>query len=141
MMDDLQAFLSEHDIKHFSASEITLLRRWNEHEVPPKELWGNIIETLCFLEGMRILFGPIMVYSGYRTPEYNKAVGGAKNSQHMLFRAIDSAPVKHSLLRDYEREIHKAWLQDGRKRLMGIGGYKSFVHIDFGYRYRLWGKW
>lgn len=32
---------------------------------------------------------PIRVSSGYRSPEINKAVGGAKNSQHMSGNAVD----------------------------------------------------
>lgn len=32
---------------------------------------------------------PITVNSWYRTPEYNKQVGGAKNSQHTLGEAVD----------------------------------------------------
>ena len=32
---------------------------------------------------------PIIVTSGYRCPELNKLVGGAKNSQHVLGQAVD----------------------------------------------------
>ena len=32
---------------------------------------------------------PIHVTSGYRSPAVNKAVGGARNSQHMLGEAAD----------------------------------------------------
>lgn len=34
---------------------------------------------------------PIHVNSGFRTPEVNKAIGGAKNSQHMAGEACDIA--------------------------------------------------
>jgi len=40
---------------------------------PLRESWGN----------------PIIVSSGYRCQELNKAVGGAKTSQHLLGQASD----------------------------------------------------
>jgi zinc D-Ala-D-Ala carboxypeptidase len=44
---------------------------------PLREAWGN----------------PIIVDSGYRCPELNKRVGGAKNSQHMYGQAADIRTV------------------------------------------------
>ena len=32
---------------------------------------------------------PIRVISGYRHPEYNRKIGGAKKSQHMFAKAAD----------------------------------------------------
>jgi hypothetical protein len=34
---------------------------------------------------------PLVVTSGYRTPEHNRAVGGAPHSQHLYMRALDIA--------------------------------------------------
>lgn len=42
------------------------------------------------LEQLRALVGrPLHVVSGYRCPEHNRAVGGAKHSQHLTGRAVD----------------------------------------------------
>ena len=42
------------------------------------------------LDKVREMWGkPIGVNSGYRSPELNKAVGGAKNSQHLRGEAAD----------------------------------------------------
>ncbi len=56
--------------------------------------WEAIINlsTLCehVLDPLRIAFKrPIHINSGFRTPEINKAIGGAKNSQHCLGMAAD----------------------------------------------------
>lgn len=47
-------------------------------------------ELVAKLEKLRQVVGrPIKINSGYRSPEYNKKVGGAKHSQHMDGRAAD----------------------------------------------------
>lgn len=66
---------------------------------------------------------PIRINSGYRTPEYNKDVGGAKQSKHMLGLAADlDTPDKMS-------SIAFAGLAYacGFRR---IGVSTGFVHVD-----------
>ena len=49
----------------------------------------NALMDEC-LDKVRELWGkPIGVNSGYRSPELNRAVGGAKNSQHLRGEACD----------------------------------------------------
>jgi len=56
---------------------------------------GKIVDNLTLLcsevlEKIRIRFNrPIHILSGYRCPELNTAVGGAKNSQHISGHAAD----------------------------------------------------
>lgn len=55
---------------------------------------ADVIERLRFvatqMEKVRALLGQsVHIDSGYRSPELNAAVGGAKNSQHMLGEACD----------------------------------------------------
>ena len=55
-----------------------------EHLENLKKLAENIFEPI------REHFGvPIFVSSGYRSSALNKAIGGAKNSQHLLGQALD----------------------------------------------------
>jgi len=55
-----------------------------EHIENFKKLAENIFEPI------RKHFGvPIMISSGYRSKELNKAIGGATTSQHLLGQAID----------------------------------------------------
>ena len=58
---------------------------------PPSEAVVNLqLLALNVLEPARTMLGlPIFVNSGYRSPELNAAVGGAKNSQHLLGQAAD----------------------------------------------------
>ena len=49
--------------------------------------------ALCYfaLEPIRKEFGgrPVVITSGYRDPEYNKAIGGSPTSQHVFGEACD----------------------------------------------------
>lgn len=58
---------------------------------PPAEIICNL-RNLCVnvLQPLREAIGhPIQITSGYRSPKVNKAVGGAKNSDHLYGMASD----------------------------------------------------
>lgn len=73
----------------------------------------------------------IFITSAYRTPAWNKAVGGVKNSYHLydkgpfavdiMVQGVDPPLVKVII----EGLINLGILQEG-----GVGLYKSFVHYD-----------
>lgn len=80
-----QHFTLEEMIKSQTAS------RKGIDNTPTPEVIENL-KLLCenVLEKIRINFGrPLTVNSGYRGPKLNKAIGGAKNSQHMTGQAAD----------------------------------------------------
>ena len=85
-----------------------------------------VSENLCYvLEAVRAHFGkPVVVNSGYRTPEYNAKIGGAVKSQHMLGMAADIhiSGVKPSDVAAYARVLMPTY--------GGIGIYSTFTHID-----------
>jgi len=70
----------------------------------------------------------IRVLSGYRTPEHNKEVGGAKDSMHLRGVAADikaGAVKPHDLYQLIETLIKRKKIPDG-----GLGLYPGFVHYD-----------
>lgn len=89
---------------------------------------GRLSRLVDLFEDIRKLGGnkPIKVLSAYRTPAWNKKIGGVKNSQHILGRALD---LQHSTLSN--NTFHT--LIDSNSFLLGIGGlgkYPTFVHVD-----------
>jgi len=48
--------------------------------------------------------GPLVIVSGYRSPQHNEKVGGAQHSQHMQGRAVDLRPIRKPLT---SGDIHK----------------------------------
>jgi len=66
----------------------------------------------------------VYINSGCRCKAHNKAVGGGKNSQHLLGRAADLR-LKHT-----EPDRVHAYLIKKYPNSLGIGKYNTFTHID-----------
>lgn len=82
-------------------------------------------ELIDVLEDIRAQFNkPVIVTSGYRTPEYNAKIGGVKNSQHTKGTAAD---IKVS---DIQASWVQKYLKDKYPDKYGIGSYSTFTHID-----------
>nr|DAX73674.1 MAG TPA: peptidase [Microviridae sp.] len=82
-------------------------------------------ELIKVLEDIRTHFNkPVIITSGYRTPEYNKKVGGVKNSQHTKGTAAD-IKVKNVLASKVQNYLSKKY-----PNKYGIGRYNNFTHID-----------
>lgn len=80
--------------KNFTSEELvrstTAQRLRINNEPSSKELASLTVLATYILQPLRDAWGqPIVVSSGYRCEELNKAVGGAKNSQHLLGEAAD----------------------------------------------------
>ena len=90
-------------------------------------------ELIAILEKIRLQFGaPVHISSGNRCPEYNRSVGGAKNSQHLKSRAADIQVkgVDPHEVQDWIDEWHVG----------GMGRYESFTHIDTRNKRARWGQ-
>lgn len=96
--------------------------------VPP-ELEANAHKVLDNLQVLRDAIGePIHINSGYRTPAYNKKVGGKPASQHMKATACDIT-TKNMTPKQVHKLIEKLIAQ-GKMHNGGLGLYPGFVHYD-----------
>lgn len=101
---------------HFKGAEMACKDGAKEYMYAP--------ELMRILESIREHFNkPVIINSGYRTPEWNAKVGGAKNSYHMKGMAADIVVkgVNPKQVAEYASVI----MQNG-----GVIGYKNFTHID-----------
>lgn len=75
------------------------------------------------LQAIRDYFGaPVIINSAYRTPEYNKKIGGAAKSYHLSGQAFDIA-VKGKTPGEVARCAQELGIN-------GIIRYNTFVHVD-----------
>lgn len=83
--------------RHFAAMEMRTTSS-GLNNAPTIEAWINMTRLCCeVLEPLREICGPLKINSGYRSPEVNKKIGGAKNSAHTFGRAADVVPIDKAL--------------------------------------------
>ena len=141
-MDTFNDWFKAQGFRHFGAGEFTSYfareRKGVKNSLPPRRLWKNIVPALRIVDELRESLGKrCRILSSYRSPAYNKAVGGAPLSQHLDFNALDIAFDGVSPQQVYDRLL--AWRKAG-KFTGGLGLYPSsgFVHIDTRGRNSTW---
>lgn len=115
--------------------------QWPWKDFSPREMASKREGALALdtnamdkLQRLRDRLGvPLIITSAYRSPEHNRAVGGAKNSYHMRGVAFDIRMDNHD-----PHEFEAAARAVG---FTGFGYYvkNGFMHIDTGPA-RVWGK-
>lgn len=123
IMTILQEMWIQYNIKYFTIAEVT------KGLDIPTNLLINIAPTIVFADTMRERLGfPMTPTNSYRSEAHNAAVGGAKNSLHLVFNALDIVPMSHK-----ESDLRKMqhYVAENRTREMGVGYYPNFIHLDF----------
>lgn len=121
---------------NFSLSEF----RCKDGSDVPAEHMDSVRELAENLQVFRDAIGkPVRVISGYRSPEYNKKVGGVKRSQHVLAKAADIQVAGVSPLE--VRDLIISLIKQGKMKAGGVGIYSSFVHYDIRGRNARWGSY
>lgn len=125
---ELDYKMKDHYItQHFKYSEF-----FCRGEEPPQIYYDNIVKVATELEKLReIVKRPIRINSGWRSPEVNKLLGGAKNSQHLTGKACD---IKVSLFNNKNVPLY-ACRYTG---FNGIGVGVTYTHLDTRDNFTIW---
>lgn len=93
---------------------------------------GKMYMLAGFAERVREIIGkPVIITSGYRCPELNKAIGGALTSQHIFCEAIDFV-VKGMRVEDIFNRIVTSDLKYNQIIIERNKSGSQWVHISIG---------
>jgi hypothetical protein len=106
----------------------------------PRTVWPHIVRTLSFIRAfVAPNTGPLEVVSGYRDPRLNVCAGGAAQSAHVGFWALDlvpTGPITRDVMIARLCAVHAA---HGRTANIGLGFYAGTrFHVD-SWAFRRWG--
>jgi hypothetical protein len=109
-------------------------------EVAPFTEWNNVAQTLRFVKNhVEPVIGEVEVMSGYRNAELNACSGGAKESAHRRFYALDLVPIEPIARDGMIRSLCAIHRFRGGEYETGLGFYSGLrFHVD-SKGFRKWG--
>ena len=109
-------------------------------EVPPLSEWPHIVQTLRYINDYVIpTIGPVEAVSAYRNPALNVCAGGAPESAHKHYSAIDMVPLRQTTREELMRRLCAVHARRGTDYSVGLGFYAFLrFHVDTT-KYRRWG--
>lgn len=139
----LSRLLGEAGVKNFAPWELLFMggnhsnpnsRAYRLNRLPPDSHLPRIVQNAVVLQKARnIIRTPIVILSVYRSPAYNRAVGGARGSFHRTSEAVDAQTADPRRNRDLQSALRR--LRSRGVWTGGLGIYPTFAHIDHGTDY------
>lgn len=115
--------LSQHFyLSEFIRSDVASQYKIAEQFTISNEIYNNLRDLVIYvLQPLRFACGQIIITSGYRCPELNRKLKGAKNSQHTKGMAADFKTINFNLA--------IAFLKTRKFDQLII--YDDFIHISY----------
>ncbi len=109
-------------------------------EVPPLAEWPNIVQTLRYINDYVVpAIGPVEAVSAYRNPRLNSCAGGASESAHKHYSAIDMVPLRATTREALISTLCTVHARRGLPYGVGLGFYAYLrFHVDTT-KFRRWG--
>jgi hypothetical protein len=124
--------LTRFDMKDIQLTKNFKLSEFQLNDPIPEKYIGNIKEVATQLQKVRDILGkPIIITSGYRSPAYNKKIGGATNSQHLYGKAADTKMMGINI-KEYIAYLIRY------TNFNGFGIANSYVHCDTRPNFTVW---
>ena len=110
-------------------------------EVAPIAEWNHIASTLHFVKShVAPVIGDVEAVSGYRNEGLNQCSGGARQSAHRHFFALDLVPVKAVARETMIQSLCSVHSHSGADYHTGLGFYTGLrFHVD-SKGFRRWGS-
>ena len=108
-------------------------------ELPPTSDWPHIVQTLRYVRDYVVpAVGPVEPVSAYRNPNLNICAGGAQESAHKHYSAVDLVPLRPITREDLMRRLCAVHGRRGLAYEVGLGFYAFMrFHVDTS-KYRRW---
>ena len=131
--------------EHFTLGELTKSNSHPEvYNIPSHEAIANLKRLCVWLEALREASPgpskgrgePIIIHSGYRSPQLNRKIGGAANSNHLTGCAVDIRVENMEQLLRYAvilLDISRDWHQDFDELLIEKNRYGA-IWLHFAVR-------
>ena len=109
-------------------------------EVPPVSEWPHVVQTLRYINDYVIpAVGPVEAVSVYRNPMLNICAGGAPESAHKHYSAVDLVPLRPTTREQLMHTLCNVHARRGLPYDVGLGFYAFLrFHVDTT-KYRRWG--
>lgn len=119
--------------KYFTQKELIASTEAYKRKIdntPSEEIKEHLEELIEFMNGIRSAWGSaIIVTSGYRCPELNAAVGGAKKSAHQSGYAVDCVPANNKKKEFFEFCKEYLKTRDFDELIFERSGTRIWIHI------------
>ena len=122
---------------HFTVHEALWLPSWSrmatEADGLTDDIKANLVALFSKIDTIRDKAGPLVVNCAYRPPAYNKLIGGAEHSAHILGKAVDFHAVNEDINSLKDIIVKNDLLESLNVRMESAKGAPTWCHIGNDY--------